>query len=420
MITFIDYSAAFDTESQLFLDEALADAGIPSKVRRIIQAIFTAATGVVRVRQPNGKMTMSEPFNIERGVLQGDIFSPVSFIAGLDTIFRRHDISNSGVTVGAGDNAVCVSKLEYADDAALLDENVEQASARLTSIAKGSLEEAAMVISIRKSKVMHIHKKTRVSATTEADVASLNLSHKCSACAREFTKQRGLRIHMARWCDGGRTQRSRVGTLTDKAVKTAKRRAAEATLGTVEIDNNVLGNVYSFEYLGSRLQGDGDDEADVRYRMDIAQAAFASLSHLWTDHRLSRNLKLTLYNLCVCSTLTHSCEAWNLTKTVSRILNGFNSRCRIITGEEYRVTAVSPAYNLLLSVRQRRLRYLGHLLRLPHDSVVCRTLIAMAGGGNRYPEGSLFVDCQGSLLKDLETLAVNRTAWRSKVATLII
>ena len=80
-------------------------------------------------------------------------------------------------------------------------------------------------------------------------------------------------------------------------MRTAKRRAAEATLGKVEIDNNVLDNVYSFEYLGSRLQGDGDDEADVRYRMDIAQAAFASLSHLWTDHRLSRNMKLRLYVL---------------------------------------------------------------------------------------------------------------------------
>ena len=65
VITFIDYRAAFDTESQLFLDEALADAGVPSNVRRIVQAIFTAAIGVVRVRQPNGKMAMSEPFNIE-------------------------------------------------------------------------------------------------------------------------------------------------------------------------------------------------------------------------------------------------------------------------------------------------------------------------------------------------------------------
>ena len=150
---------------------------------------------------------------------------------------------------------------------------------------------------------------------------------------------------------------------------------------------------------GSRLQCDGDDEADVHYRMDIPQAAFTSLSHLWMDHLLSRNMKLRLYNLCVCSTLTHSCEAWNLTKGLSRILNGFNSHClHVITGEEYRDTAISPAYNLLLAVRQRRLRYLGHLLRLPHDSVVRRTLIAMTDGDNpnRYPEGSIFMDCQGS------------------------
>ena len=86
--------------------------------------------------------------------------------------------------------------------------------------------------------------------------------------------------------------------------------------------------------------------------------------------------------------------------------------------DEYRDAAISPAY-LLVVVWQRRLRYLGHLPRLPHDSVVRRTLMAMTGGGNRYPEGSLFVDCQGSELKDLETLAVNRTAWRHKVAALV-
>ena len=84
-----------------------------------------------------------------------------------------------------------------------------------------------------------------------------------------------------------------IGTLTDKAVKTAKRRATEDTLAKVQIENNVVENVYSFEYLGSRLQRDGDGEADVRYRMDIAQAAFAPLSHLWMDHRLTRNMMLS-------------------------------------------------------------------------------------------------------------------------------
>ena len=68
-ITFIDYSAAFDTESQMFLDETLTEAGVGAKVRRIVQAIFTAATGVVRLRHPDGKMTLPEPFDIARGVL---------------------------------------------------------------------------------------------------------------------------------------------------------------------------------------------------------------------------------------------------------------------------------------------------------------------------------------------------------------
>ena len=106
VVTFIDYSAAFDTESQLFLDSALAEAGVNSKVRRIVQAIFAAATGVMRIRQQDGGVEMSEPFNIERGVLQGDIFSPVCFIARLDRIFRLYDHVNPGMTVGTGTEAV--------------------------------------------------------------------------------------------------------------------------------------------------------------------------------------------------------------------------------------------------------------------------------------------------------------------------
>ena len=83
-MSFIDYSAAFDTESQMFLDEALAEAGVGAKVRRIVQAIFAAATGVVCLRHPDGTMTLSEPFDIARGVLQGDIFSPVYRRTGPD------------------------------------------------------------------------------------------------------------------------------------------------------------------------------------------------------------------------------------------------------------------------------------------------------------------------------------------------
>ena len=57
---------------------------------------------------------VSEPFNIERGVLQGDIFSPVCFIAGLDRIFRLYDHMEPSMTVGTGAHTVRMAKFEYA------------------------------------------------------------------------------------------------------------------------------------------------------------------------------------------------------------------------------------------------------------------------------------------------------------------
>ena len=141
---------------------------------------------------------MSEPFNIERVVLQGDIFSPISFIAGLDKIFRTHDVANSWVVVDNGDSSVLMCKFEYADDAALINGNTTLASALVTALTEGSLKDAAMVISVRKSKAMHVHMTRRMDTTTEEDVAGLSLAHKCESCGHEFPKQRGLKIHMVR------------------------------------------------------------------------------------------------------------------------------------------------------------------------------------------------------------------------------
>ena len=73
-----------------------------------------------------------------RGVLQGDIFSPVAFIAGLDRIFRLHDVPNPGVTIGVGESSTIMSQFEYADDAALVDADAATATVRVSAIAAGS------------------------------------------------------------------------------------------------------------------------------------------------------------------------------------------------------------------------------------------------------------------------------------------
>ena len=221
---------------------------------------------------------------------------------------------------------------------------------------------------------------------------------------------------MSRWCDV--TQRSRLGTLIDKVVKTAKRRVAGPALGRVYVGKEALDNVIQFEYLGSRLQGDGEDEADVRHRMHVAQSAFGSLSYLRSVHPLSRATKLRLSRLSVCSTLTHSYKAWTLTRTMARMTNGFNSRClHAITGEDYRTTATVPACDLVLAVRKRRLWHIGHVLRLPAESTVRHSLLALVKAVTHYPEGSLFSHCEAEL-QQLEALSLDCSAWRDKVSSL--
>jgi hypothetical protein len=222
VVTFIDYKAAFDTESQLFLEEALCSAGVSIKVRRVIQAVFNAASGCVRIDSQ-----MGQTFDISRGVLQGDIFSPVAFIAGLWRIFATHDNPNAGITLGSDPYSVHVSSLEYADDAGLIDTDTVNASARISSISQGSREDAAMDISIPKTKTMHVHPTVKVSETTDVEIEALKMKHKCPGCGRAFPNRQGMRVHYGRWCNGDPNSHSRKGSLADKAVQHSKRKAAD-------------------------------------------------------------------------------------------------------------------------------------------------------------------------------------------------
>ncbi len=147
-----------------------------------------------------------------------------------------------------------MSKFEYSDGAALGDDDAATATIRVTAIAAGSLNDAAMVFSEKKSKAMHVHPTTRVGETKESQAVALKLKHVCDSCSRTCSTLRGLRINVSRWCGGILTQRSLRGPKADSAVKVAKKRAAEALPNQVQVGNTALENVHSFDYLGAKLQ----------------------------------------------------------------------------------------------------------------------------------------------------------------------
>ena len=94
--------------------------------------------------------------------------------------------------------------LEYADDAALLDNLVDLATKRISTLEEGALKSADMVISRPKTEVMQIRRQeTPMPVTIEKIdelVESGDLKHKCDKCDAGFYNKLGLRIHKARWC----------------------------------------------------------------------------------------------------------------------------------------------------------------------------------------------------------------------------
>ena len=127
--------------------KTLAAAGASNKSRAIFRAIYKAANGIARVRGTDGAYILSGKFNVCRGVIQGDIISPVLFILALDQLVQSIDKSGTGVKCGI----LKVRVLGYADDAALVELTVEAMTRRLTDLANASIEEADMKINMDKT-----------------------------------------------------------------------------------------------------------------------------------------------------------------------------------------------------------------------------------------------------------------------------
>ena len=196
VVTFIDYKAAFDSLSHKFIDAVLNRAGASRKSRAIFRAIYEAAKGIVRVNGILGKKIFSEAFNIGRGVVQGDIVSPLLFILALDQIIQKYDTGGVGVTCN---DELTFRVLGYADDAALSEEKIEEMTVRLTALAEKSQSEADMTIRMDKTFSHHVQTQDSKIAVTKEEImaAQEDFEHKCDFCSRRFKTLAAMRVHRA-------------------------------------------------------------------------------------------------------------------------------------------------------------------------------------------------------------------------------
>ena len=142
-----------------------------------------------------GNYVFSGSFNIGRGVIQGDIISPVLFILALDALVQKYD-SVQGKGFKCGNRILRLDVLGYADDVALISGTVEDMTRRLTALADGAKKDADMNVSLPKTFTHHVHKRNKLQISeTEAKAAERKYKFKCDFCPRRFKTEKNMQIH---------------------------------------------------------------------------------------------------------------------------------------------------------------------------------------------------------------------------------
>ena len=193
-----------------------------------------------------------------------------------------------------------------------------------------------------------------------------------------------------------------------------KLEAQHAALPKVRWDDKEVDNAWQCEYLGSTFQSDGQHLPDVRRRIAMAMQRSGTLRHIWSATTLKLTLKLRLYVSACCSMMCYGSEAWVLDNDTIRALNGANATMLShITGKSHKQEAGPDCtFNLLSWIRARRLKWVGHILRMNDNRLIKQTLHHIYE--NRQ-KGDILMDTPDESWQELTKRAQDRTTWRAMV-----
>ena len=140
----------------------------------------------------------------------------------------------------------------------------------------------------------------------------------------------------------------------------------------IKVDGEEIERVDNFVYLGSCLCEDGNVEKDVKIRIGKGGATFQKMKNVWRAKKLSLKLKLRIYNAIILPTLLYASETWKVYKSTGKRLDAFHRKClRSILRITWRdkvtnevVMKRTGAQEVQTIMKVRRMRYLGHVMRM--------------------------------------------------------
>ncbi|CAF1534892.1 unnamed protein product [Adineta ricciae] len=278
---FIDLEKAYDRVPRNILWNVLKEYGIRNQLLSAIQSLYKNCQSCVRI---NG--SKSDYFQVQVGLRQGCVLSPLLFVIYMDKISRT---SASSTCVQIGN--VKVDSLLFADDIARLATSENNLQMALNKFDKVCLD-YGMKISEKKTEVMMI--------------------------SRDI----------------------------------------------------------SFKYLGVQFSSDGRQEGEIDRRIGASSGVLRTLYRsVVTKTELSKKTKIAIFKSVYRPTLIYGHEHWVLTEKLrSRIQAAEMRFLRRISGltirDKIRSTNIRESLQvepLLQHIERSQLRWLGHVIRMPHN-----------------------------------------------------
>ena len=123
---------------------------------------------------------------------------------------------------------------------------------------------------------------------------------------------------------------------------------------------------------------------------------------------------MKVYKTAICSLLTYGSEAWHLDETISAMINGANARLLSrFTGKDAHTeaSARTRSYDLVRAIQVRRLKWLGHIMRMKGPRLV---KIAIEAQHKQGLTGDMFDALPRDIkFRQIHAAAQDRKLWKN-------
>ena len=205
-----------------------------------------------------------------------------------------------------------------------------------------------------------------------------------------------------------------------------KTMATNGATCSIKINSDTLEQVTVFPYLGSLITDDSECSKEIQARLAKGRSIGTKLKKIWQSHGIHTSTKIRLMKALVWPVALYGCESWTLKKTDEARINAFEMKClrqllRVFWTDrktnEWVLATAGVDRNLLISVKERKLAYFGHVMRKQGD---CLEKMLMQGttpgararGRPRTNWLNNITSWTGLSMEQLARTVENRHQWR--------